>query len=86
MTPGQEHRKIRDRLVALAAAHGYPLREVALAHMMSPAGTSDTGSCSLPRITESWWSRSSCIVRPFTRVASAFIVPCSTLNRFTWPT
>ena len=34
----------------------------------------------------SWCSRSSCIVRPLTRVASAFTVPCSTLNRFTCPT
>ena len=53
---------------------------------MSPAGTSDVDSCSLPRITESWCSRSSCMVRPFTSVASAFTVPCSTLNRFTCPT
>ena len=53
---------------------------------MSPAGTSETGSCSLPRMSVSWCRRSSCMVRPLTNVASAFTVPCSTLNRFTCPT
>ena len=36
MTPGQEHRRIRDRLVALAAAHGYSTEIIACGHCLSP--------------------------------------------------
>ena len=50
------------------------------------AGTSDTGSCSFPRITASWWRRSSETVRLLRSDASALSVPCRTLNRFTLPT
>ena len=53
---------------------------------MSPAGTSLTGSCSLPRIVVTWCSRSSVTVRPLSSDASVFTVPCSTLNRLTRPT
>ena len=53
---------------------------------MSPAGTSAVDSCSFPRMTESWWSRSSDTVRLLTSDASVLIDPCRTLNRFTRPT
>src|SRR5581483_7879671 len=52
----------------------------------SPAGTSSTGSCSLPRMVVSWCSRSSATVRPLTSVSSCFTVPCSTRKRLTRPT
>ena len=47
---------------------------------MSPAGTLVTGSCSLPRIANSPWSRSSAPVRGLTRWSSGLTVPDSTLN------
>jgi len=50
---------------------------------MSPAATSLTVSCSLPRIEKSWCMRSSLFERQFVSTSSCLTVPCSTLNRFT---
>ncbi len=50
---------------------------------MSPAATSLTASCSLPRIENSWCMRSSVFDREFVSTSSCLTVPCSTLNRFT---
>ena len=52
----------------------------------SPAGTSVTGSCSLPRSVNRPCSRSSARVRVLVSTASAFSVPLHTLSNDTRPT
>ena len=52
----------------------------------SPATTSATGVCSLPRSRNRPWSRSVAPEAGFTRWSSALIVPDSTLNSESWPT
>ena len=53
---------------------------------MSPAGTSEAGSCSRPRRVSSWWRRSSATVRPLVSTASGCTLPDMTLNTLTRPT
>ena len=73
--------------VAFGASVSPVARSASLATAaMSPAGTSVTLSCSLPRSVKSAWSRSSLWVRGLVSMVSGLIVPDRTLNIEILPT